>query len=239
MSRVHGFSIVDVAVVLVVIVIAASLCLAADENNRRAAQQAQNSTQLRGIHQGMVIFAQPNKVGVQEGWFPGVSAEGKIEQTDHGAKFKIMLNSNLFVSEYIISPPDKDKKAWEKGDGELTADHYSYAMLRVEDAERDKGRHMEWRETINSGAIVISDRNTKAGDARGSIWTDEDKEHKGWQGHTTRNDNSTSFEESHIVKGTQYHDAEHNEQDDLFAAEGAFDAMMTYGKPAENKVAQR
>jgi type II secretory pathway pseudopilin PulG len=235
----HGFSIIEVLVMMAVVLIAASLCLAAQEQNRRAAQQEQNSTQLRGIHQGMIIYAQANKAGSKMGWFPGVSAEGEIKQTEHGPKFKIMIESNIFTSAYIINPRDKGKEAWEEDDGDLTTDHYSYAMLRVEDVENDKGRYQEWRETINTRAIVLSDRNTKAGDERGSVWTDGDPERKGWHGSTAYNDNSTRFEETHIVADTKYGVGKVNEQDDLFAAASKFDAMMTYGKAPEEKLAHR
>ncbi len=234
MSRVRGFTIVELGVVLVLFVLLVTLFLILAGISRRStggSWQIHNMTQLRGIQQGMVIFAQSNKAGSEMGWYPGVSRDGVIEQTDPGAKLKILLDANAFTPDFIIHPWDTDKQPWQEGDGELTTDHYSYAMLRVEDVERDKGRYMEWRETINTSAVVLSDRNTKTGDARGSIWTDGEMD---WRGTVVRNDNSTSFESSHIIEDTQYHDGERNEQDDLFAAEGAFDAMMTYGKPAEN-----
>ncbi len=233
MSRVRGFTIVELGVVLVLIVLLVTLflMLVAGFRSPRSPRKIQNSTQLRVIQQGMVFFAQSNMAGSEMGWYPGVSPEGKIEQTDPVAKFKILLDANAFMPEYIIHPNDIDKQPWQEGDGELTTDHYSYAMLRVEDAERDKGRYNEWRDTINTSAVVLSDRNTKTGDARGSIWTDGEMD---WRGTVVRNDNSTSFESSHIIQDTQYHDGERNKQDDLFAADGAFDAMMTYGKPAEN-----
>jgi len=239
MDRCRGFSIIEVLVVIFVVAVAVSLCFADADQRRRTAQKIQNNTQLRGIHQGMVIFAQANKAGSQEGYFPGLSPQGEIKTTKHGDKFLIMLEANLFTSEYIINPLDQGREAWTVKEGDLTTKHYSYALLQINDAEDDKGRHQEWRETINSRAIVLSDRNTKAGKERGSLWTDTDPEAEGWHGAAVHNDNSTRFEQDSIFEETKYGEGEVNEKDGLFEAAGAFDAMMTYGKAPEPKVAHR
>jgi len=110
----------------------------------------------------------------------------------------------------------------------MTHAHHSYAMLQIEDPHEDEGRYKEWSETINTAAVVLSDRNTRKGEGRGSIWTTDPK--AGWSGTVTRNDNSTSFEKSSVIAGTKYHTGNANDKDDLFEAEGAFDAMMTFAK---------
>ncbi|MEM9754306.1 MAG: hypothetical protein AAF916_13115, partial [Planctomycetota bacterium] len=75
-----GFGLPDLMAVLVVVVlllVAVALVLPMLGRSRGHSRPMQNNTQLRGIHQGMVVFAQGNKSGGSDGFFPGLSSRGE------------------------------------------------------------------------------------------------------------------------------------------------------------------
>ncbi|MEX0741866.1 MAG: hypothetical protein WD079_03655, partial [Phycisphaeraceae bacterium] len=174
----------------------------------------QNNTQIRGIHQAMVMFAQSNRSN-----FPGMDGGGQLlDATGNGGdagdfqsgtvgetpsrRLAILLNGNFFTPEYIISPTDTNKEEWTPNDGTGTPtdvlDHYSYAMLQIGDGSGNKTdgtRPQEWSETLNTEAIVIGDRAMSDGTDIYSVHTGE--ESADWRGGLAHNDNSVAFETDH------------------------------------------
>ena len=63
----RAFTLIELLVVISIIALLIAILLPALGAARRSARQMANSTQLRGIHQGMVTFAQDNK-----GFFPEI-----------------------------------------------------------------------------------------------------------------------------------------------------------------------
>lgn len=246
MSRNRGFTLIELLVVISIIALLIALLLPALGAARKTARQLQNSTQLRGIHQGFVMFAQGNK-----GYFPGVDPRGNVIGANPsstaaptltgGAAFEgswldgisasvrlaLMLNGNYCTPEYLISPGDiNGTVATAKGatdtdgdgapEGTLTAGwsryggphkhKISYSTLLIEDMPRvtndgNKARLAEWRETLNTQAIIMGDR--VLGTPYYSYWTEPGASNN-WQGTVVRNDNSTIFQNHHVVNTTKY-----------------------------------
>jgi len=181
---------------------------------RRTARQMQNTTQLRAIHQELIISAQN-----QNGYYLGLDAQGNPADLTVQGRFELLLNQSSLAPDQLISPSDKGKVEYNFS-GPFDTSHYSYAMLEI---ATPGGRRDEWRETINTSAIVLSDRNTNHPGAPESIWSDQ-----GWKGSVTRNDGSTNFESTEIMIDTKYGPNPVNPNDDLFNAQGPNDALMIH-----------
>jgi uncharacterized membrane protein len=206
---------------------------------RKTARQMQNSTQVRGIHSGCVLYAQGNNT-----YFPGLDVNGDPDAGNQSlqtrtadraistaGRFQILLKNNFFTGEYAISPAET-KTTWQGG--RVSEANYSFAMLDIS-GNNAKGlaeeRASEWRDTINSEAAVISDR--LAGGTPGqnntyrSIHTRQNGQ--GWRGSVGWNDNHVSWETLAILQTTRYGPGDVNSGDDLFVdTTGGSDALMTY-----------
>ncbi len=237
---VRGFTLIELLVVISIIALLIGILLPALGAARRTARQIQNSSQLRGIHQGLVIFAQSNKGG-GDGWYPGVDSDGETltvaEVNDTGdyqghagtsngrnssSRFAILLNANAFTPEYLISPADSFTPADPTTNNQLTFtgpnENFSYATLVTEDSSGVQyARRNEWRETLNTQAVVLCDRNTGSGVLEAeteSVWSDSGSGQ--WKGTVTRNDGSTGFESTDQGFETRYADGPTLDDDALF-----------------------
>lgn len=185
------------------------------------------NVQLRGIHQGMVIYAQSNRVGTTNGRYPGLDPQGNLVNANVTYRFHEMLEQNLFSPDYLISPLETaNKQPWSGGP--FTEEHYSYSLLDITD---EGGRRAEWSETLNPDAIVASDRNTgrDAGEHVSSVLTSQDSGQ--WRGGIVRNDNYVETADNHIIAKTQYGAAPPNRDDNLFDADGPDDALLIHADP--------
>lgn len=191
-------------------------------------------TPTRGIHQGMVIFAQGNN-----GWFAGLDIHGKGNPTVE-ERLQILLTGNYFTPQYIISPGETDPTITATTDGIVRVTNHSYALLQLNpgvtfDADKPVAdgspyaRRKEWRDTTNPDAPIIADRNIGTVTAPQSIWTITPGD---WRGSVTHNDNSTSFETSHIAPRTVYAGVE-TLKDHLFEAAGDDDALLIHSGTGE------
>ncbi len=238
----HAFGLADAVVVLAACAIVIALLSPSLAQNRTVARMMQNNTQTRGIHQGLFIFAQGNKRGGGDGYFPGLNSRGLIAEAppaqEDGQHFGAVpgtasndvawLLTGDFIpagsAEYFINPmhvvaekaqPGETIRAPLDPDGPA---NFSYAFLDYAGLDEDgnppppgaeplaPGRATEWRETINTQAAVISDRNTGAntevGSRISSYWTEPNSGR--WHGAVTRNDSSTSFEETPVLDDLKY-----------------------------------
>lgn len=203
----------------------------------------QNSTQLRGIHQGLILYSQGNS-----GYYAGLDKSGLLApaiapspQTPYVAAQKLgplamatLLNGNYFVPAYMVNPQETNPNIKTlDSTGIVTSANYSYAISKAGDPDADKGRVAEWRDNTNTQAAVLSDRVLKSGAEPGaqeavpaaqqrSTWTQTDGD---WRGSVVFGDNSTSFLTTSTLPKSKYADTLH-EQDNLFEDAGADDAFQ-------------
>lgn len=227
--RNHGMNLIELLIVIVVLTMLASLVLPA-LGGKRSSRSMQNNTQLRGIHQSMVMYAQGNG-----GYFPGLNADGTDGDLSVENRFEILLKNNYFTGEYAISPMEH-RTAWTTGPV-ITA-HYSYAMLQVPPSGQ---RRVEWSETLNNQAIAASDRNTGAPGAPTSVYSGtavpnnrfgctHRRYPNTWVGSVVYNDNHVVFGQTHepdTVYGTGKA-AVLNKLDHLFDSTGDHDALLVH-----------
>ncbi len=216
---------------------------------RQTARRMQNGTQVRGIQQGMVLYAQGNKTfypgltssGANMGKIDGAASEGIMfgaaafdDANPTAIVYAIMMTDSYFTPEYAISPLDASKTKATPGPTPVTNANYSYALLKVTNKQSDAGRRTEWSDTQNSQAPIAGDR-SKAIDPSMTTTslhvatTGADSAH--WQGSVVWNDNHVTFENTGKLKVTnlkigRVHNFDSTDTDDLFsgAAVGKFDA---------------
>lgn len=225
-----GFTFVDLTAVIVIVVVLLALAaiVLPSLGGRRSGhgRQMQNNTQIRGIHQSLVMFAQGNR-----GYFPGIDGDGADLDLAVQKRFEILLQGNYFTPEYAVSPHEV-KTPWITGP--VLPEHYSYSMLQVPppiDPEHPKrtpipNRRQEWSETLNHEAVTVSDRNLGTTAAPYSIHTEPSSE-PNWRGTVAYNDNHVAFESSHILP-TKYGLADAISTDHLFESPGADDALLIH-----------
>ena len=215
--RQNSFNVVQLAVVLFLVVMVVTVAIAVSNAPSRDRWRSPNSTQLRGIHQGLVTYANSNK-----NWFPGIDYHGEDEGISVEKRFHILIDGDYITPEYAISPSETEViEEWDY-ESPLTKNNYSYAMLQVPSEGNRRG---EWKQSLNSQAIAMSDRNTGTPDKLSSIYTDD--EGWDWSGSVLWNDNHVSFENSDIFE-TKYAGSEFNPDDRLFASPGTDDALMIH-----------
>lgn len=225
---------------LAVLLSVSAAVLAEDEVTE---QRLQNSTQLRGIHQGLVVYANSNKEK-----FPGLDSRGDTlengpETTGNSgdgetteARFWILVEHDFVTPEYIQSPREESwERCWDPGFAEtapIVYENYSYAMLDI--AQDASNRRAEWTQSLNTLAVVLSDRNCSDLNEQEpfSIWNDEE-----WHGSVLWNDNHVGYEETQVLE-TRYGTGKANlnedgePTDDLFTLETSTgdEALMTYSR---------
>ncbi len=226
--RQNSFNVVHLAVALLCVLLIIAILLPMFGGTRRPARRMQNSTQLRGIHQGLVTYSNSNK-----NYFPGLNEQGEDDRISVKERFQILMQEDYITPDYAISPSETEVMTeWEEPfdsqieDRPVTKQNYSYAMLQIPESGR---RRAEWSQTLNSHSILLSDRNTGTTAKPSSIHSDE---HGRWIGSVLWNDNHVAFESSDTFE-TYYGEIDEEQSglisvDRLFEASGNDDAWMIH-----------
>lgn len=225
MRKTKAFTLIELLVVISIIALLIGILLPALGAARRTARQMQNSTQIRGIHTALVLFAQGNGT-----YYPGRSNTGgnaaahtgQTNEYDVQNKFRELLEDNYFTGEYAISPSET-KNPWTNGNVNNT--NYSYAMLGQVASGQTQNAN-EWRETTNTEAVVLSDRGIANGTGVKSVHTNPSATNiTEWRGSVGWNDNHVSFEADFTVDTG--HGSNSVTNDNLFTNESATSATTT------------
>ena len=228
-TRRSGFTLIELLVVISIIALLIAILLPALGAARRTARRMQSSTQLRGIHQGLVTYANSNKNN-----FAGLDSRGDVlaaslantgSTGQNGgtveARYWIMLNGDYFTPEYAISPAEvKSMTEYEEPTTGTTAieftlagtKNYSYAFLKIAPTSGtnlapstvDAQRFAEWKQTLNTQAVVVSDRNVGTGTADNTLQSIHTDEAGQWSGSVLWNDNHVAFENGGAKFETKY-----------------------------------
>ncbi len=221
-----------IATFLTVAALVIGIVLPAISHRPRSARPMQNSSQVRGIIQGCLLYAQGNNE-----YYPGLTSSGgsaipavagnstynifTVQANDQSVanRFAILLNGNYFTPEYMRSPSETLNKTAPASGGAITTGHFSYAMLQISGTAADAGRNSEWKATINPQAAVIGDRGQGGNLRQTSIHvkttTDPAIRPTDWRGEVGWNDNHVEFLSSAVLPTTKYGSVV-NTNDNLF-----------------------
>ena len=224
------FTFISVAIAVLVLIGAGAVLLPSLGRHNHGHHHMRSSTQIRGIHQAMVMYAAGN---VHDGveYFPGTA--GKDQLVDGGrvaGRMQILIDDNYFTPEYMVAPRDTAITEAKAG-AKITARNYSYALLSIEQPGR---RRAEWTTTLNSDAPAVADRNTGS-DTQANINSLRSNRPGTWEGAVAWNDNHVTHETDAQVDTEMGHFQYTNpstavvtQDDHLFEAAGPDDAYLVH-----------
>lgn len=199
-----------------IVVTVMALILPALGHARRSARGMKSTTQVRGILQGLITNASDNN-----NYCAGLDRNGEpIDLTVEG-RFQIMLESNTFSGEYIISPSES-KTAWTTGP--VTTANYSFAML---DISEDNDRRSEWGQSYNGEAVLLSDRNTGTSTKPSDVMSVHTDTPGSWAGRIGCGDGSAPFVKD-VYLTTRYGQSPGYKRDHIFEQTAGDDAAIIY-----------
>ncbi len=188
MRQSKGFTLIELLVVISIIALLIGILLPALNAARRAARRSENSSNIRQIHQGFVMYSHENNE-----YFPGLTSSGAIHSGSahpafpddyfafaagsssgawNGFRFGMLLVSE-YVDPSVLVSPLENRPAFRVGTSRLDAvrDPYtsanndygwSYALLAIHPRSANnqlpRPRVNEWQDTQNTQAPIVVDR---------------------------------------------------------------------------------
>jgi len=195
-----------------------------------------NISQLRGIHQSLVIMAQSNNqfyAGLDQFGEPiDVNADPpyrdqsgrniEVEGLTTEYRFQALLDDDAFTGEYAISP-EEERQQWTQGS--VTAANYSYTMRNIS-GSHERLSPTVWTANVDADQIAVSDRainNDRKAFSRAhairSVHTNPADGESQWQGAVVYNDNHFAFDSEPPTE----------DWDDSDSYEDADDGSMFFG----------
>ncbi len=206
---------------LTVIIVLFGILLPPFSTTNRSSKPLQNSTQIRGIVQCALLYAQGNN-----DYYPGLTSAGGTDiaavagnatnniytvlANDQSVanRFAILLNGNFFTPEYMRSPLETMNKTSPAPGGTITTGNFSYAMLQISGTPADAGRNSEWKATTIAEAAVMGDRGQGGNLLQTSIHvnttTDPATNPSDWRGSVGWNDTHVDFTTGAVMPTTKY-----------------------------------
>ncbi len=256
MQKQRGFTLMELLVVIGIIALLVGLLFPALAAVQNTAKKNENNAQVRKVIQAMIQSSEARR-----GFFPGISSPTEFTQvdwdddntlepvngSDPAVRYWILLDGNYIDGASLFSPRET-KEPWSFG--EVTTEHYSFAMLKIADnnnfatttSPNDRYRREEWRNEQNALAPVVTDRlaetdthtSTSLGDPTTYLSIHPSSSIGEWHGSVGRGDLSVEFIETAEVS-TRISGYNNVDNDDIFddaaptgSTEGLKNAAMTY-----------
>lgn len=230
----RAFTLIELLVVISIIALLIAILLPSLSAARMAARKLQSNTQMRGMHQGIVIYSQTNK-----GYFPGwdqsrgtgnpwnwQSDLTNRPSTHVETRTSLLLEDDLVTPEYLIHPAEVGPQVPFDASqhNEFNVNHYSYAMLEVGvHNNTSHRRHLKqsWQDTANSRTVIMGDRVVQT--PAGGDWANPDAYFNIYSGSSggleiglVFNDNHVEFINQGTVDTTEY-DVVRNRNDFVYS----------------------
>jgi len=219
-----AFTLIELLVVISIIALLIAILLPALGAARATARSMQSNTQIRGIQQGMFVYAQSNKTlypgmvafdpdpniaFTDASKIPGYNANSSTPPSQAGgdvaARYVICVRDDLFTPDYLISPLEVNTtvEPWEDGITYVsTSVVSSYALPRIRNSSTSlaTGRAKEWTDTASASAIVVTDRLFRNSGATPAINRNDSSTHYSLQSTKTAGTwtGGISFNDNHV-----------------------------------------
>ncbi|MFN3167899.1 MAG: prepilin-type N-terminal cleavage/methylation domain-containing protein [Phycisphaeraceae bacterium] len=240
-----AFTLIELLVVISIIALLIAILLPALGAARKSARKLQSNTQIRGVQQGLFIYAQSNKdlypglrkldfnslpnAAVDAADIDSYTAGGTVAGAHVGGRYALALDEDLFSPDYLVSPLEVTSsiQPWDEGRSYREQDiFFSYALPRIQRGSNklSDGRAYEWQAQANSQAVVVSDRlyrlaNQTITDPDTHVSIAEPENRGAWEGGISFNDNHVeSYQTSAIDTVLSYANVKTDGPDNLFDA---------------------